>query len=232
MVRLDEPVLRFLPEINAAAGATGVPASILAGVVRVESNGDPNLIANGSRIGLTGVTEAFLSNQGLAPSSWNDPAANLLAGANALSGLYGSTGSWDAALEAYFGDDCDATSVCAGEYRYAVQAWSNYYTGAVSNPGGSGFTVLPQTWSIPAAAPYQGTSPRPIPLPPGVVAPTPTVQPTEVPTPTMPPTATTEVSEAGVATVTEAPTETAAPPTEPPTATVAPTSTPNPTAAP
>ena len=224
-IRLDEPVLRFLPEINAAAAAAGVPVSILAGVVRVESNGDPNLIANGTRIGLTGVSESVLASQGFAPNMGNEPAANLLAGAGALAGLYSNTGSWDAALELYFGDACDASGVCAGDYRYAVQAWANYYAGAVSNPGGSGIPLLPPTWSVPAVAPYQGASPRPIPLPPGVAAPTPIPQPTEEPTPTVPPTATLEVSEASAATLTEAPTESPMPTAEP-------TSTPSPTIAP
>lgn len=231
-IRLDEPVLRFLPEINAASNATGVPASILAGVVRVESNGDPNLIANGSRIGLTGVTQAGLTNQGVVPSSWNDPAANLLAGAGTLTGMSGSTGSWDAALERYFGASCDATGACPGEYRYAVQAWSNYYAAAVSNPGGSGFAVLATTWTPPPLAPYQGASLRPIPLPPGVAAPTPTPQPTEVPSPTTPPTSTAEPTSEVNDPPTEVPTEPLMPPTEPPTPTVAPTATQTPTLAP
>ena len=50
----------------------------------MESNGDPNLIANGSRIGLTGVSATGLASQGVAPSAGNDPAANLLAGASVL----------------------------------------------------------------------------------------------------------------------------------------------------
>lgn len=229
VIRLDDPVLQFLPEINSASSATGVPASIVAGIVRVESNGDPNLIANGSRIGLTGVSQAGLANQGVAPSSWNDPAANLLAGAGALAELYGGTGSWDAALEAYFGGTCDVTGACPGDYRYAVQAWSNYYSAAVSNPGGSGFAVLAVTWTAPPLAPYQGASLRPIPLPPGVAAPTPTPQPTQAPSPTPPPSATAEPTGEVIAPPTDVPTEPVVLPTEPPTPTIAPTATEIPT---
>lgn len=223
-IRLDDPVLRFLPEITAASAATGVLASILAGVVRVESNGDPNLIANGSRIGLTGVTQAELANQGVAPSSWNDPAVNLVAGAGVLMGIYGSTGSWDAALESYFGA-CDTSGACPGDYRYAVHAWSDYYAAAIHNPSHSGFAVLASTWTPLPLAPYQGESLRPIPLPPGVAAPTPTPQSAETPSPTALPTATAEPSSEDDASPTEVPTEPVVLPAEPPTPTIAPSPT-------
>src|SRR5215218_8413014 len=39
--RLDDPVLRWLPEIAAATAATGTPGSLIAGVMRLESGGDP-----------------------------------------------------------------------------------------------------------------------------------------------------------------------------------------------
>ncbi len=220
-IRLDEPVLRFLPEITAAADVTGIPASILAAVVRVESNGDSNLIANGSRIGWTGVPGAGLANQRVAPSAANDPAANLLAGAGVLAALSGSTGSWDAALLSYFGGDCDASGVCPGDYRYDVHAWATFCATAVSNPDASGFTVLPSTWTPPPLATYQGSSPRPIPLPPGVAAPTATPHPTEPPLPTALPTETPVTSGASDESAIEVPSESAVPPTEPPTPTVA-----------
>lgn len=224
-IRLDEPVLRFLPEISAAGNATGVPASILAGVVRVESNGDPNVIANGRRFGLTGVSDAALVNLGIPTSSWHDPASNILAGASVLAGLHATTGSWDLALEAYFGGECDATGVCPAEYRYAVLAWSNYYAGAVSSAAGGGFAALPPTWTAPALAPYHGASIRPIPLPPGVAAPTPTPAPTEPPTPTVPVVDTPDDSDGGDETAAPEPTASPTPAVEvesTPTSTVAP----------
>ena len=226
-LRLDDPVLRFLPELRTAADSTGVPFDVLAGVVRVESNGDPNLIASGRGRGLTGVSEAELSAQGVPPDMWHDPATNLLAGARVLATLIAQTGSWDAAVGQYFGASCDPTGTCSGAYRYAVVAWADYYGPAIANPNGGGFPILPTSWSLPNLVPYEGASPRPLPLPPGIAPPTatPAATPTVAATATQAPTATT--------TATPSPTMTAVPPTETPlplpTETESPTETPVPT---
>ncbi len=220
-IRLDDAVLRFLPELRVAASETGVPTEILAGVVRVESNGDPNLIAAGRGRGMTGVSEADLSAQGVPMDVWHDPSTNLTAGGRVLATLFAQTGSWDGALERYFGANCDSSGTCSGAYRYAVLAWAQYYGPAIASPNGGGFQLLPASWTAPGVAPYAGASPRPLPLPPGVAAPTATPQATATPvaTATQPATAT--------VVPTPSPTMTAVPPTETPTP--APTETETPT---
>lgn len=125
-------------------------------------------------------------------------------------------------MEAYFGGECDGTGACPGDYRFAVIAWSDHYAGPVSNPTRSGIAVLASDWIAPAIAPYQGMSPRPIQLPPGVVAPTTTIAPGALPTPTLPPTETPEVTR----TVDEPGEGEPVEPTASPTQTDAPTSTP------
>src|SRR5262245_41210800 len=43
--RLDDPVLRWLPEIMTASKKWGVPPEILAGIIRIESQGEPGPIS-------------------------------------------------------------------------------------------------------------------------------------------------------------------------------------------
>ncbi len=223
-IRLDDPVLRVLPELRHPSNATGVPVEVVAGVARDESNGDPNLIAVGRGRGLTGVSESELTGQGVPTADWHTAEANLMAGATALAALFSSTGSWTDAAGAYFGTDCDATGVCRGDYVYAVNAWVSFYASALASPARNGLTALPSDWTIPNVAPYEGQSPRPLTLPPGVTPPTETPIPTTAatrtatsepsPTSTMMPSPSPTPTPSSTPTPTAPPTSTAIPPTD------------------
>jgi len=211
--RYDEPVLRWLPELEAAATPNGVPVALLAAVARVASGGDLNLIAFDDARGLAGLRPEELSALGVPPERWHDPAPNLAAAARLLAALNASVGGWDAALATRFGPACDAAGRCAGGYVYAVRAWWTFYERALADPSGAGLALLPGTWTPPPVAPVQESAPRPFPLPPGIPAPTPTPVATVTFTPTPIPTATATATATPIPTATPSPT--LVPPTEP-----------------
>jgi len=186
-LRLDEPVLRWLPELEAAAAATGVPVPLLAAVARVTSGGDPNVIALDGARGLLGVPPTELAARGVPEASWHDPAANALVGAQVLAAYRdAASGDWVAALTRYVGDGCDPYGVCAADYGAAIQQWTDYYAAVLADPARAGLAPLPANWTPPVPAPYQETTARPLAYPPGG-GPPPTATPTPVASP--PPTA-------------------------------------------
>jgi hypothetical protein len=234
--RLDDSVLRWLPEILAAAKTTGVPAEIIAAMIRVESTGDPNVISPAGAHGLMQIMPDQLYAVGFPDNTWHDPASNVLAGAMLLINRLAGYGNWNNAIGSYFGFGCDVWGTCTEVYVSVVFGWAAYYAPIIANPLGSGFGILPVDWLPPPVAPYVRPGPpstetptpetptetpkstktptpgdddtsKPTPPPNNVPTSVPTSMPTAVPT--QPPTAVpTEVP-------TQVPTE-APPPTEPP----------------
>ncbi|MGH2559522.1 MAG: lytic transglycosylase domain-containing protein [Thermomicrobiales bacterium] len=214
--RLDHPVLRWLPEILNASASTGVAPELIAGVMQVESQGNPNIISPAGARGLMQVMPSNLLAMGFGEGSWHDPASNILAGALYLAGN---------GVAAYFGFGCDVFGTCTDVYVSVVYGWSAYYAPIFANPYGSGFAILGPDWSPPAIAPFVEAAPEPIPTaPPSTPTPEPsataTPEPgataTPIPEPTAPPTAipTEPPTEVPTEPPTEVPTE---PPTEVPT---------------
>ncbi len=204
-IRYDDPVLRWLPEMTNASVVSGVPVALLAAVMRIESEGDPNIISPAGARGLMQIMPVELAGQGIGEESWHDPATNITAGAWELVERLNGYGSWDQAVGAYFGFGCDVFGTCTEVYVAVVFKWMSYYTWALSDPGAAGLWLLPADWSPPAIAPYMEAappavetpepSPTPEPtateIPPAATstpAPAPTEVPTDVPAPTEVPT--------------------------------------------
>jgi Transglycosylase SLT domain len=202
--RLDDPVLRWLPEIIAAANATGVPPELIAGVMRLESDGNPNIISPDGARGLMQIMPDLLLGQGIAEDSWHDPATNIMAGASVLLNRVGAYGTWEGAVGAYFGFGCDVFGTCTDIYVAVVLGWAAYYAPIIADPLHFGFAILPADWLPPPIVPFFEAAPIPIEEPPP--PPTPVVK-TATPAPT--PSATTAP--------TESPTDAAGSPTSEPT---------------
>jgi hypothetical protein len=128
----SDAVLQWLPEIQAAASATGVPAEVIAAVIRVESVGDPNAVSVAGAIGLMQVMPAEFQSQGIPEGSWYDPATNILAGATEIGKFLASTGSIEQALASYFGSGCDAVGTCTDGYIATVMSYAAAYATAIA----------------------------------------------------------------------------------------------------
>ncbi len=152
-VRLDDAVLRWLPEIEAASQSTGLAPEVIAGVIRATSGGDPNVTGENGSAGLLHVSPQEFASLGIG-SGWHDPATNVAAGSAVLLSLLNSTGSVPAALEAYFGSGCTAAGYCGSNFAADVAQWAAVYAPAISAPLASGYAVLPSGWTAPAVAPY------------------------------------------------------------------------------
>ncbi|HET8522420.1 MAG TPA: lytic transglycosylase domain-containing protein, partial [Thermomicrobiales bacterium] len=151
-VRLDEPVLRWLPEMVAASNATGTPITIIAGVMRLESSGDPNIVSVAGARGLMQVMPFHFQERGIPESLWHDPATNIMVGASILAGN-ATGGSWAEAVAAYFGYGCDAYGTCTAQYVQVAFSWAAYYAPVLENLYGSVFAMLPSDWLPPAINP-------------------------------------------------------------------------------
>lgn len=124
--RPDDPVLRWLPEILAAAGQTGVSPALIAGVIQTESQGDPASTSPHGARGLMQVMPDHLVEQGVREEAWDDPAANILAGAWLLKWNIDQYGSeWDG-IAHYFGIGCDGYN-CTDGYVRLVLDWKAHY---------------------------------------------------------------------------------------------------------
>lgn len=154
--RLDEPVLRWLPEITAASGATGTPISLIAGIMRVESGGDPKTVSPQGAQGLMQVMPVELAAQGIPEGSWHDPATNVLAGAVILAQRSG--GGWEAATAYYFGIGCDDYGTCTYGYAVAVLGWANAYAALLGDPFGYDVGRIPAVPDAPAATAASSTT--------------------------------------------------------------------------
>lgn len=149
--RLDEPIMRWLPEIYAASTATGVPPRILAGIMRLESSGDPNAVSVSGARGLMQIMPYHLENQGIPRARWHDPATNILAGATLLASF--ESKDWRTNVGRYFGAGCDAYGTCTDVYITVVFKWIDHYAPIVRHPYRSGLPVLPPTWQPPRINP-------------------------------------------------------------------------------
>jgi hypothetical protein len=225
--RLDDPVLRWLPEIMASAKANNVPAELIAGVMRLESNGNPNIISPDGARGLMQIMPDQLLGQGIPEDLWHDPATNIMAGGYELLERSWSFGAWEGAVGSYFGFGCDVFGTCTDVYVKIVLGWAAYYAPIIAAPLDFGFAVLPDDWVPPPIVPFVEAAPKPIEEPPPPptptdASPTPTATPTPTPTdevtqPTEPaePTSPGEPTAEPTAIPTDEPTT---PPTEEPTA--------------
>jgi hypothetical protein len=128
----SDVVLQWLPEIQAASAATGVPAEVIAAVIRVESVGDPNAVSVAGAIGLMQVMPAEFQSQGIPESSWFDPATNIMAGSTEIGKFLSSTGSIEQALASYFGSGCDAVGTCTDGYIGTVMGYAAAYATAIA----------------------------------------------------------------------------------------------------
>lgn len=123
---LDDPVLIWLPEILAAAEETGVSPSLIAGMIRVESQGEPLATSPHGARGLMQMMPEQLMAQGIPEHQWHNPATNIMAGTRLLGWhieTYGTT--WDGVAH-YFGIGCDGFS-CTDAYVRDVLSWDAYY---------------------------------------------------------------------------------------------------------
>ncbi|HEY8446431.1 MAG TPA: transglycosylase SLT domain-containing protein [Thermomicrobiales bacterium] len=212
--RLDDPVLRWLPEIMAASDATGTPPGLIAGVMRVESGGNPDIVSPQGARGLMQIMPAELGALGIPFELWHDPATNIRAGATILAQRSG--GGWEAAAAYYFGIGCDYYGTCTYQYAVAVLQWAMIYGPLIGDYTWYDFGRIPAVPSAPPAEPTATATPAPSPSS-GTPVPEPTEPaPSATTTPAPEPTATPEGSPAPP---TEAPTEAPTPvPTEAPTA--------------
>ena len=128
----SDAVLQWLPEIQAASAATGVPAEVIAAVIRVESGGNPNAVSVAGAIGLMQVMPAEFQSQGIPEGSWYDPATNILAGSTEIGKFLASTGSIEQALATYFGSGCDAVGTCTDGYIATVMSYAAAYATAIA----------------------------------------------------------------------------------------------------
>ncbi|MGD9712835.1 MAG: SH3 domain-containing protein, partial [Thermomicrobiales bacterium] len=152
-LRLDDAVLRWLPEIQSAAQRSGIPAQVIAGVISQTSGGDPNVTGLNGSAGLMMVSPDEFAALGVS-TGWHDPATNLSAGASILAGLQSSSGSIEGALAAYFGDGCTSSGYCGADFAADVAASAAAYAPLVDDPANSGIAPLPSEWTAPPAAPY------------------------------------------------------------------------------
>jgi hypothetical protein len=149
--RTDDPVLRWLPEILAASAATGTPPALIAGVMRVESGGDPESVSVDGAQGLMQVMPAELAALGIPRGRWRDPRINVLAGATILAQRSG--GGWEAAVASYFGIGCDAYGTCTYDYVVAVLNWTVAYAAVLDD------SIVVDTGNIPDVPDRIGPAP-------------------------------------------------------------------------
>jgi hypothetical protein len=222
--RLDDPVLRWLPEIVNAAAESGTPANIIAGVMRLESGGNPSIISPVGARGLMQIMPSNLSAMGVPDYLWHDPASNISAGGRFLASQAASYGSWETAVGAYFGFGCDVFGTCTETYISVAFSWAAYYAPAIADPYNSGFALLPADWVAPPIVPFVEAAPEPVRTPPPSpptptktptpgtspepgTTPEPTESPTDVPTDEPTPVPTEEPTEVPTEIPTEVPTE-------------------------
>ncbi|HRA48451.1 MAG TPA: transglycosylase SLT domain-containing protein [Thermomicrobiales bacterium] len=232
-LRLNEPVLRWLPEIRAASTKWNVPPEILAAIIRIESQGEPGPISPAGARGLVQMMPDGLISHGVPESLWHDPATNIETGAWGLAWRFQNQGSWQGAVGAYLGFGCDIFGTCTDVYVKAVMSWADFYRPIIADPLASGIPVLPADWSYGPIRIFQmpnPPTPEPTPTRAATKTATPTAtpkpgQPTSVPTATSLPTQTPKPGEPTSIPATVVP-PTVVPPTEVPPTVVLPTDVP------
>jgi hypothetical protein len=181
--RLNDPVLRWLPEILKASSAWGVPPEILAGIIRIESQGEPGPISPAGARGLVQMMPDGLISHGVPESLWHDPASNIEAGAWGLSWRFNAQGSWEGAVGAYLGFGCDIYGTCTDAYVNAVMGWAAYYQPLIADPLHSGLGVLPDDWAYGPIRIFQMPNPPTPEPPPDTPTPSATARATNTPKP-------------------------------------------------
>jgi hypothetical protein len=181
--RLDDPVLRWLPEIMAASDQWGVPPELIAAVMRVESQGVPGVISPAGARGLMQMMPGGFGALGIPEYLWHDPATNISTGANGLYWRMLAQGSWQGAVGAYLGFGCDIWGTCTDVYVRAVFGWADYFRPIIANPRESGFGILPKDWAFGPIVLFQLTAPPKLEEPPDTPTPTATGTTTATPKP-------------------------------------------------
>jgi len=165
-LRLDDPVLRFLPELQSASDQTGVPVALLAAIVQVTSGGDPNVIVDGDKFGLLYVSEDAFQDREIDPALYNDPATNLLVGAQEIAELASRSGRFDLALTRYLGSFTDAFGATTRDYVEAILLFTDFFAELLADPAVGGLLVLPEPFVMPVLAPFDDLEPGPLVFPP------------------------------------------------------------------
>lgn len=140
--------------IGRASQSSGVPASIISGVMQQESGGNASRIGAAGEIGLMQVMPSTAAQPGYGVSSFNayTPESNVMGASAYLAGLYNHYGSWDSALSAY--NAGSPTSAKGASYASSVLAKAQGY-GYTATPAAPGVTTLPDS-TITAAKPSTG----------------------------------------------------------------------------
>jgi hypothetical protein len=165
----------------AAAKDSSTPPEIIAGVMRLESNGDPRIISPVGARGLMQIMPDNLLAMGVGQDYWHDPATNVMAGGRFLAAQAAGTGSWRSAVGAYFGNGCDVFGTCTETYIAVVFSWAAFYAPAIADPLNSGYGLLPADWSYGEIIPFVEAAPPQVVTPPAS-RPTPSATPTRTPT--------------------------------------------------
>jgi hypothetical protein len=150
--------------------------------MRLESNGNPNIISPAGARGQMQIMPSNLAAMGVPENLWHDPATNIMAGGQFLASRAAEQGSWEGAVGAYFGFGCDVFGTCTEVYISVAMGWANYYLPAIEDPLNSGFAVLPADWVAPPINPFVEAAPPKIETPPAAT-PTPSPSPTSTPVP-------------------------------------------------
>ena len=165
--RYDDPVLRWLPELSAAAEANGVSVELLAAVMRVTSNGDPNVVFPDGYYGLLRVRGGEFEEREVPERLWNDPVTNVEVGAAFLGEILGRSASAETAVQEYLGPYCDPFNSCLQDYFEGVFLWRDYYAAALERPAAFGLEPL-NGFEAPNYAPYELTQLLPLVPPPAI----------------------------------------------------------------
>lgn len=120
-------VLQWAPLIHAAADQFNVPAALIAGIMAVESSGNPKAVSPAGAQGLMQIMPDQLKRLGVSEDLWQDPKANIDASARYLAETLNNGGSMEQAAARYFGSGCDVGGVCTDEYTAHVMKWVAYY---------------------------------------------------------------------------------------------------------
>ncbi len=201
----NDSVLRWKPEIVKAATATGVPPSLIAGIMALESSGDPGSLSVAGAVGLMQVMPEELAAHGVAYADGFDPATNVMTGARILAERSGN--GWELAAGYYFGIGCDAYKTCTADYVRVALSWAAFYAPALGDSFRGDPSLIPASWEMSAAT----DTPTPTATPTKTPTPADTPQPSETPTSAPSPSATPKATRAVEPTDTPTDVPTAAP---------------------
>ena len=99
----DPRALAYAPQVNAASAKYGVPTSVIYQQIGQESSWNTNAVT-GNAVGLAQIMPGTATDPGygIAPvSNRNDPNQSIDFAAHYTAALYGKTGSWSGAMDAY-----------------------------------------------------------------------------------------------------------------------------------